>query len=301
MKFLNAKSLVAAALGVATSGAYAIDVDGTAEGAYGSALFTQSIGTGFGDNSAASPVVANGSEIDGFFGFQDAASLYGVSTGNLESNFNHAVFFIDTGAGGLGQVGNDNASTADFGFLNSLAGTTFDTGFSASYALWFRNGNGDASNTLYATLAKLGSGGGDVFDIASTFTGDTTTIRTVSTTGFAGALNNVNVGGVNGTSGSSSSGAGVTTGIEFSLDRGLLGGSTGDIRIAGFITGGNYLSNQVIGGLPLGTDNLGNATPTDFRQYAGDQFVTVAAPVPEPASMLALGAGAAALLRRRRK
>ena len=299
MTLTHTRAATLAVFASLVAASHAVGIDGTAEATYGPALFNQNVGTGYGNSTNGSPVVATGSELDGVYGFQDATSLNAVITGNLESNFNHLVLFFDTGVGGVNTIGADNASSADFGYLNSLAGNTFDAGFNASYALWVRGAGGDAGNTVYVTLASLGAGGGDLFDINGTGS-DTTTIRTASTTGFSFALNNVNVAGVDGSSGGASSGAGVTTGFEFSILRSLLGDPTGDVRMAGFITGGNSLSNQVIGGLPVGTGNLGNGG-TDFTRFAGDQFVTIAAPVPEPGTWAALGLGAAALLRCRRR
>ena len=299
MTLTHTRAATLAVFASLVAASHAVDIDGTAEGTYGPALYTQNIGTGFGDNSDTTPVVANGSELDSVFGFQDATNLNAVVTGNLESNFNKLILFFDTGVGGFNTIGNDNASTSDFSFLNSLAGNTFDSGFNASHALWIRGGGGDAGNTIYVTLASLGPNGMDLIDASGTGT-DTGTIRLASATGFSSALNNSNILGVNGVEGGASSGAGVLTGFEFSLARTLLGNPTGAIRMAGFITGGAFLSNQVIGGLPLGTTNLGNG-PTDFNRFAGDQFVTLPAPVPEPGTWAALGLGAAALLRRRRR
>lgn len=305
MEFMNKRSAAFAAFASLVGAAHAVTVDGTAEAAYGPALFTQTIGTGFGDNNGDSVAVAqNGSELDTVYGTQDATNLNLVVGGNLESNFNKLVLFFDTGVGGFNTLPGDNASTADSNFVNGLGnrGIKFDSDFNASYVLWVRNGGKDASNTMYVSLAKLGSatvGGADVFDISGTGT-STATVRTATFDGFASALNNINVAGVNGSSGGASSGAGVTTGFELSVLRSLLG-ATGAVRVAGFIDSPDtYLSNQVIGGLPVGTDNLAT-TATDFSTIEGNQYVTLAAPVPEPSAFAALGLGALALVRRRRK
>lgn len=274
-------------------------IDGTAEGLYGSALFVQSNHTAFGNSTSGTVDVAlGGSEIDGFFGIQAGGALSGVVTGNLESNFNKMVLFIDTGVGGFNTVGSNNASSDDFGFLNQISGFTFDAGFNASHALWIRNG-GDP-NTVFFTLARLGdagSGGGDL--VTGSATGPAGTIRTWNTGGLQGALNNSNVGGVSGDSANPGSGAGVVTGFEFSIANALLGNPTGDIKVAGFISGGTFISNQVIGGLPAGSGNLGNSSMPNFSTIAGNQFAVV--PVPEPGTMAALGLGALALMRRRKK
>jgi hypothetical protein len=299
MLLIQRKGTLVLALGAVFCSAHAVVIDGTADGSYGSALFTQSNATGFGDSNLGSLDLANGSELDGVFGLLDSNALDLVATGNVESNFNHEVFFIDTGTGGFNTIGADNASSDDFGFLNSLAGTKFDTGFNASYAVWVRNGNDGSDtepNTMFVTVAKLGAAGSDLLKLNAG--GTAGTIRTVTDAGgFAAALNNSNTGGVTGSSGS---GAGVTTGFEFNLPVSIFG-STSSVKVAGFILGGTFLSNQVIGGLPAGTGNLGNAAPTDFSAIAGNQFVTInATPAPEPGTVAALGLGALFILRRRR-
>lgn len=295
-------SVAIGALALATAAAQAQTIDGTVDGSYGAALFTQTIQTGFGDSNTGAADVANGSEIDGFYGQISGGKLSGVITGNLESNYNHLAIFIDTGSGGYNTLPSDNAFTGDFGFFNSLSGTKFDSGFNASYAIDIRNGgnsgNDTAPTTLYADVAQLGSTGTAYLDGVNA-TGAAGTAHVINdASGISIALNNSNVAGVTGGT-AAASGAGVLTGAEFSIPLNLLGNPTGPIRIAAFVTGGNYVSNQVIGGLPVGTDNLGN-TPIDFSGIAGNQFATVQA-VPEPTTMAALALGVGAFIRRRKR
>ncbi len=93
--------------------------------------------------------------------------------------------------------------------------------------------------------------------------------------GITIGLNNSNTGGVTG--GDASQAGSVTTGIEIRIPFSQIGNPAGDIRIAGFINGGghDYLSNQVIGGLPAGTGNLAEPRLVDFNTLAGNQYVTV--------------------------
>ncbi|ARU43169.1 MAG: PEP-CTERM sorting domain-containing protein [Armatimonadota bacterium] len=290
---MNKLAITLLALGAIAANAAAVVVDGTAEAAYGSALFTQQNTTQFGNNNDNSFNTANGSEIDQAFGLNDGTNFAFTVAGNLESNFNKFVVFIDSKAGGFNTISNSNASSDDFGWLNgNAAGLTFDTGFDADYAIWIRH---DGTNS-FMTFAELGAGG-DLetggFATGSLFTGALTSMR----------LNNSNVGGVVGGSGNQSSpdGSGVTTGWEFQMALSTIGATAGsNIKVAGFVnSGGNFMSNQVIGGLPLGTGNLATTGNVNFNQFAGDQFVTVQG-VPEPGSMIALGAGLLALARRRR-
>ena len=106
-------------------------------------------------------------------------------------------------------------------------------------------------------------------------------------TGIAGlinvAFNNSNVAGV--TDSSAAGAAAVNTGIEISIDLDELGwDGSQDILMAGWITNGgfDFYSNQVIGGLPDGSPNIGprdtdgDGTPDfDFNTVAGDQFINL--------------------------
>lgn len=285
-------------LALAAVGAHAQVIDGTADASYGSALFVQNIGTGFGNSTSGTVDVANGSEVDGLYGRISGGNLFLVVTGNLESNFNHLALFVDTGTGGFNTLPGDNAFGGDFGYFNGLSGLTFDTGFKAGYGIEMRNGN--TPNTLYVDMASLGSTGAGILDAANDNGGGVAGVvrHVVDASGFELALNNSNVGGVDGNSGAAESGAGVLTGAELKIPLALLGNPTGSLRVAGFVTGGNFVSNQVIGGLPTSTGNVGSP-PLDFNQYAGNQYATVS-PVPEPASMAALALGVLALIRKRR-
>ncbi len=93
------------------------------------------------------------------------------------------------------------------------------------------------------------------------------------------ALNNSNVDGVGGyPDGDVCSAAYVTTGIEFEIDLAELGwDGFSPIKLAGWINNGahDYMSNQVLGGLPVGTGNLATASAVDFSLIDGLQYVVV--------------------------
>jgi len=92
------------------------------------------------------------------------------------------------------------------------------------------------------------------------------------------ALNNSNVDGVGAYPDGEPCGTYAYSGIEFEIDLDELGwdGFT-PIKLAGFINNGShdYVSNQVIGGLPDATANLGTASAVDFSAIAGNQYVLV--------------------------
>ncbi len=147
-----------------------VTIDGTADAAYGSALWVQTIGTGFGNSTLGQIGFGNGSEIDGFFaqiatvsvdGQPAAPHLIMVIAGNVNTDFNKVSIFIDTGAAGGQNVLANNNPTAEG--LNNHQGLTFDSTFAANYYMSFRAGG--AEPVTFADFARLhigntGNGGG---------------------------------------------------------------------------------------------------------------------------------------------
>jgi hypothetical protein len=261
----------------------AITADGQYDADYGTILFTQDTPTGFGDNSDASTQFANGSEIDGVFATVQDGNLNLLVTGNLETNFNRLVLYFDSESGGQGTLAADTG-----GGFNDYSGIVFDTGFTADYGLILNGGNDPIE--YFLDFADVGT--------SSTFLGGSGAGNT-TISGSNGINVGVNQSNVLGVTDSATAGAGsVTTGLEFVIPLSVIGSPTDSISIAGFVAGGNFLSNQVIGGVG-GAGNLGNDPVADFSQISGDQFVTVA--VPEPASLALIGLGGALMLGRRRK
>ncbi len=142
---------------------------------------------------------------------------------------------------------------------------------------------------------------GSIFtEFAPRLVSDELAANGVVTTGIPGlieiAFDNSNVLGV---TDSDASGAGaVNTGIELSIDLDELGwDGSQDILMAGWITnsGFDFYSNQVLGGLPDGSENLGprdtdgdGTTDFDFNTIAGDQFINLSdTSVPCPADLAA--------------
>jgi hypothetical protein len=282
--------------------AWAITVDGTKDAGYGGALAVQTVETGFGDNF---------SEMDAGYGIIDSGKLYLMLTGNVEANFNKLEIFIDSKAGGqsvFDSSGNDNAGRMD--------GLVFDAGFTADYHVIFRRGTDTGNQKVDVDFANLGaqsaSGYQDIMT-GSGLDGTGSTGTGVNASPILVGYDNSNVAGVGGNTGAAANqaaAAAVTTGLELGIDLADLGYTGGPIRVMVGQNGGghDYFSNQILGGLPVGTGNLGgdgngNFTGTaaiNFQNFAGDQFFTV--PVPEPASVTLMGvmlASLASVVRRR--
>jgi hypothetical protein len=281
------------------SGPVSIVVDGDAEGAYGTPLAVQGITTGFGDHVGAPPPAGDcyGSELDAAYGqiVGDLASGYlqVVLAGNLQSNFNKLDVFIDArpGAGQNSLLGNNpdldfNGLNSGMGATATEAGLTFDQGFDADAVMFFTLGGG-APNTMYVNFGQLLTNGGGVGGYAGDGQWDASLNAHVllpsnpnNFYGISAALNNSNIAGVDGgPDGQASSGAGVTTGLEFRIPLAAIDwDGTSDIKVCAFINSGNHgsMSNQVLGGLPVGSANLNTGRP-NFAAIAGDQFFVVPA------------------------
>ena len=311
-----------------------ISVDGTLDAAYGPAITVQSVDTGFGDEDGSDP--PNGSELDAAYAKVWNGKLFVMLTGNYEiDTFNKLEVFIDSVAGGENTL----SATPDYDFMSgptwissNMAGLTFDTGFEADYHL-FARGNfevdfvnrsgggsamvpgsaGAATTTNGASPGVITSGSIAAGSLGPNASG------TALTQDLDFALNNTNTAGVGGGSGAADpvAAAAVTTGFEFSIDLADLGNPLvgSEILISAMINNGdhNYLSNQVLGGLPGGTGNLGGDgsggfTGTlggvDFTNYAGLQHFSVTVTdevIPEPTSVALVGLALVGLAASRRR
>ncbi len=262
-------------------------VDGTLVGdSYGSASAVQAVQTGFGDNQ---------SELDAAYCTSTGSRFYLALTGNLEDNFNKIEIFIDSKGGGentlSGLPGNDGSG--------SMAGLTFDAGFSPDYYIIVRHGF-STSARFDLDFAELGTSNssyyGDVFSGAQEGAG--TTGIGVNAQPIEVGFNNSNAAGVAGGDGAADQVAAlaVRTGLELSIALTDLGFTGGDISVCAFVNNAdhNYASNQFLGPLSppqmnLGGDGAGTFTGVinfDLTNFAGDQFFTCTGPaVPvEPTS-----------------
>jgi len=128
------------------SGAPAPVIDGARDASYGAPLYIQTVETGFGNNS---------SELNAMYALIRDGNLHLFLSGNLQTNFNHLILWVDSVAGGQNVVRNDN-SGADG--LNVHNGLTFDTGFDADFYLSFRGGGNTI--TWYADFSQVLTNGG---------------------------------------------------------------------------------------------------------------------------------------------
>lgn len=283
-------TLCATALLAVSGAAFAgTAIDGANFGSdYGPALWSQNVGTQFGNNNDASIEFANGSEINALYGSISGTTLFLGVAGNLETNFNKLNIVLDYAAGGQNTL-------SGLANLGNLDGLTLDAGIEADAVLSFTGGNDPIEWYVDGSLAD-GTGG---FLGGGAVVGNQLSVQ-LDGADITFSQNNSNVGGV-GNLGDpfDSDPALVSTGVEIAIDLGALGwdGVT-PINIAGWVngSGNDFLSNQVIGGLPDGTGNLGSPSGVDFSAIAGNQFITI----PTPGTLGLVGLAGLAAIRRRR-
>ncbi len=297
-----------------------ITVDGTLDASYGSALAVQTVQTQFGDSAGGVNANPNGGELAAAYAKVWNDRLYVLITGNVENNFNKLHLFIDSKAGGENVL--SSTPSYDGGVSSNFGGLAFDAGFEADYHVFGRWGN-FTGNTFEVDIVDRAGGacvscGGD-FGAASVGGGTAVQSGTVlgngnGTTSFLSTpaefgFNNNNSAGVTGIPGTNplspaemAAAAAVTTGFEFSVALADIGspaiGSV--INISAMYGNGdnNFLSNQILGGLPgpqgnLGGDGAGGFTGTlsgvNFNNFGGSQFFRVPVTgevIPEPSSVV---------------
>lgn len=279
-------------------------VDGSITAAeYGSALAVQNVGTGFGDNfnelnAAFGSVAGNG---DVFLGI--TASLQ-TSTG---FGFGNAlIIMIDSRAGGaadgtgtLGAIGGSVlqsfGSDGDPGpGVQPQFPSVLDAGFNPDFAIAIQ---GDTATTYQMEIIDLTIDNDNTLAVppVTVVPGAITVDSPASNVAGVGdfAMDDTNTAGVLGFGDPGGLGDPLSaiTGLEMRLDAAFVANDGQVIKAMVFIHNGigDFLSNQFLGGLGAGTDNLGGFDPNmfDATAHAGDQFFVI----PEPASLALLGLG----------
>jgi hypothetical protein len=281
-------SLLMAITGLAASAHAQVTVDGTlnnSEG-YGGPLATQTINTGFGDNNSdSSGASSGGSELDAVYGVATNGYLYLFIAGNLQDNGNNIDIFIADGLAG----GQHILELGGFPGEAAMNGSTFSPGFNPNLLFTFTLTGATLSVDQFVLSGSSGAGSslGSI-----TLSGGAGNNQNLNGGGIAVALNNINTAGVNGDSGTAAMQAvadAVTTGLELAIPLSALGNPTGAVEVLMDINGNDYdyLSNQFLPGLAVGTGNLGasggNYGPGgglfNFGSTAGEYVI-----VPVPAS-----------------
>ncbi len=274
--------------GLAASAHAQVTVDGTlnnSEG-YGGPLATQTINTGFGDNNSdSSGASSGGSELDAVYGVATNGYLYLFIAGNLQDNGNNIDIFIADGLAG----GQHILELGGFPGEAAMNGSTFSPGFNPNLLFTFTLTGATLSVDQFVLSGSSGAGSslGSI-----TLSGGAGNNQNLNGGGIAVALNNINTAGVNGDSGTAAMQAvadAVTTGLELAIPLSALGNPTGAVEVLMDINGNDYdyLSNQFLPGLAVGTGNLGasggNYGPGgglfNFGSTAGEYVI-----VPVPAS-----------------
>ena len=278
-------------------------IDGMLDDAY-SLSAVQTVQTGFGNNL---------SEWNAAYTHYDASTgiLNMMLTGNLEANFNKLEIFIDSRPGGENTL----SSLPEYDFFNgagwistNMDGMTFDDGFAPDFHLFARTGGTtfevDFVDRLGGTSASVNGNAGEVgYNGAFTSGVGIVSIASLANNAVAGALQNdisfamdnsntAGVGGNQGVAANHDAALAVKTGFEFAIhvdDLGIDPRTGGQIKVSVLQNNGdhNYLSNQFLGGLPIGTGNLGgdgsgNFTGTllgiNLNNFDGEQFFTLDLP-----------------------
>ena len=308
-------------------------VDGTWDAEYGAAIAVQTVETGFGDSPGGPAASVDGGELDAAYARISGGRLYLLLTGNQQANFNKMEIFIDSKSGGENVLSGTpdydfdaDAGPGEYWISTNMGGMTFDTGFEADYHIFTRWGGGTTPSAYEVDIVDRAGGGSAL--VNGNYGAATTGVGTQVQSGSIGvasggnnttpylsqpldfAIDNTNGLGVIGGSAAANQAdaAAVLTGIELSVVLADIGNpSVGDmICIAAMYGNGdhNYLSNQVLGGLPapqgnLGGDGAGGFTGTlsgiNFNNFGGEQYFCIEV-VPEPTTMALFGLGMVVLL-----
>lgn len=245
-------------------------LNGTRDDAYGDADVVQTIETGFGDNF---------SELNAAYTQIQDDKLFLFIAGNVEANFNKLEIFIDSTEAVTSNVftsaGNDGAGNMD--------GMTFDAEFAPDYHVIIRRGESrvdlDFADLATGEYVFFRDAFSNVLEGSAQLGADQVDTNTfgVLPLGLGVAYDDSNTMGVGGSAGAEAdqaAAAAVTTGLELCFPKGVLGDPERPVKIMVLQNNGDhgFLSNQTLGGLPIGAENLGGPGGLDFGTFEGDQF-----------------------------
>jgi hypothetical protein len=264
---------------------------------------TQKLHTSYGNTIPGNIVVTQGgSELDQMFVRTDDQFLHVAVTGNLGSDGNKLILFIDDDPAVGEHVLDSNGSPTDgFNWLRGWEGRTFDTDFSPEYAYVVNN----AGNTFYADHYRLLEPNVDPYTnvkryLGSVPVGSGSGVLTGGTNTFNDefAFNNSNDVGVLAINNPGGVGLPATanSGLEARISLAEIGIDLGanpcpTIKVMAILGGtdGSYLSNQFLASLAPDTNmqianeatgapkyNFSSIDTVDggMPAFAGDQFAT---------------------------
>jgi hypothetical protein len=171
-----------------------------------------------------------------------------------------------------------------------MNGLIFDAGFAPEYHLIVRRGT-DGTGKFDLDFANLSTGEfasyirvfGDATEGRASTGAPADSTFAVNPGPLTVAYDGSNTAGVGGNSGAGAdqlAAAAVATGLELCIDLADLGSPSGSMRALAFQNNGahDFASNQFLGGLPLGTAEVGSLSGVDLNGFSGDQFFTIALP-----------------------
>jgi hypothetical protein len=264
--------------------------------------------TEFGDNSDATREGGNGSEINALYAYVsdpddslNPATGMGVEvsgdeelnyvvTGNLENNDNRFNLYIDVTAMGqsMGFMSVPGSAIGDY------AGIVFESGFTPEWYVRYNRTNFSDGHFAELTAIDASYQQGSfitnrpapiVLDDAD-MTSPTEIARfdfdNSNTLGVAGAPQAGSLGGMDEPIENMIDPEDVNNGVEFRLNLSEIGydpmignDGSGGVAVSGFLIRANAVSNQVLGGVPLGTGELGAGSGVNFDTITGNQSVQI--------------------------
>jgi hypothetical protein len=269
---LAAATLLAGAAIAGSPSAYHVaTVDGTLDSGYSGVVAQQTWNTQFG-NANGNLIGGNGGELDALYVCNDDTNLYLMFTGNLETNGNAIVFFLDTPSGAGSNPVPNIAGSKDGFFSNNdgFGDAIMPAGFAPEFGFVFKFFNNPVQ---FVAIDADYTGTPTSNFTPDTSTGATTNPAlgsfTLSGAAISFGLNNANTAGVSGGDTlTTDDPLAVTTGFEVAIPLTRLGLAPGDevlifsVYSNGSFGGTTFLSNQFLppytGPAPFG--NLGGPT-----------------------------------------